>query len=283
MRSFLAITLALAAVSGPAAAQTQTRESTPFVIQAGITAGPAIGEVATAPRGQALIVQAARSIRAARLLADTPSLSGFGKVKTFPAGSPMFGIHTATGWAYCAVAETTASWWSGDEFVCYEDADADGRFETAMHSGAPFLGVPLFVFETGRKQPLPTPAPYSAEPTEAGPSVDYVVTASARRLPQPGGGTPAPESDGMAITLQGGFRQGVNASPVPIGGWSETAVIRNGAPTRITLMGAEFEILGVDADGTVRFRVISETPAQVRRITMGLTSTTQYVPIFIPG
>ena len=262
-----------------ASAQTQRRESTPFIIHDAITAGPGIGVEATAPRGQALIVQHATSIRAARLDADTPSLAGFRKTKTFAAGSSMFGVYSATGWAYCAVAETTAAWWAGDEFVCYEDADNDGQFETAMHSGAPFLGVPLFVFQLGRKQPLPQPAPYTILAPEDGPAVDYVITAAVQRPRTRDASLPAV----TAVTLKGGFRQDINSVPTSIGGWSQSAQFEPGKTALINLMGAEIEILDVSEDNTIRFQVLKPTPAQVQRITMGVTTRTTVVPIFIPG
>ena len=262
-----------------ASAQTQRRESTPFIIHDAITAGPGIGVEATAPRGQALIVQHATSIRAARLDADTPSLAGFRKTKTFAAGSSMFGVYSATGWAYCAVAETTAAWWAGDEFVCSEDADNDGQFETAMHSGAPFLGVPLFVFQLGRKQPLPQPAPYTILAPEDGPAVDYVITAAVQRPRTRDASLPAV----TAVTLKGGFRQDINSVPTSIGGWSQSAHFEPGKTALINLMGAEIEILDVSEDNTIRFRVLKPTPAQVQRITMGVTTRTTVVLIFIPG
>lgn len=260
------------------AAQGQTRQSTPFVIHGAISAGPAVGVEATAPPGQALIVQRATSIRAARLDADTPSLAGFRKTKVFAAGSPMFGVYSTTGWAYCAVAETTAAWWAGDEFVCYEDADKDGRFETAMHSGSPFLGVPLFVFQLGRKQALPDPAPYTIISTENGPAVDYIVTAHVQRPRIRDAAVPP-----TFVTLRGGFRQGVNSLPANIGGWSKRARITGEAPARINLMGAEIEILGVDEANVVRYRVVSPTPTQIERVTMGITTSTTIVPILVPG
>lgn len=269
----------LSLLAQPVSAQSQRRESTPFIIHGQVTAGPAIGQDASAPPGQALIVQPATSIRAARLNADTPSLAGFRKTKVFAAGTPMFGVYTVTGWAYCAVAESGATWWTGDEFVCYEDADGDGRFETAMHSGSPFLGVPLFVFQLGRKQPLPEPAPYSAIEAENGPAVDYVVTAQVQRPRSVAPNTPPV----TVVTLRGGFRQGVNSLPTMIGGWSTSTRVQHGETSRINLKGAEIDILGVEEGDIVRFRVVSAAPKQVQRITMGVTSSTTVTPIFIPG
>ncbi|MNY41237.1 hypothetical protein D3C86_1760330 [compost metagenome] len=85
------------------------------------------------------------------------------------------------------------------------------------------------------------------------------------------------------VTLRGGFRQGVNSIPARIGGWSKSARLKDGEPSRISLMGAEIEILGVDEGNVVRYRVLSATPTQVERVTMGITTRTTMVPIFIPG
>lgn len=281
-KSTAAVAFTAAIVAGGVAdAQigTRSRQSTPFIIHAPSPADVAPAEERVASRGQPLLVQRTTSIRAARLGADTPSLSGFRKTKVFTADTPMFGIYADNGWAYCAVAETTATWWAGDEFVCYEDADADGAFETAMHSGAPFLGVPLFVFELGRRQALPAPAPYRLVDEDQGPVVDFVITPrvnrhSNRRTPE------VPPV--VTVTLQGGFRKGPDNSPATIGGWARTVRIDEGKTAEVEIMGAKFEILGVGADDSVRYRVLETAPDSLHRITMGVTTTTTYTPIFIP-
>lgn len=271
-------------------AQTQTSVSTPFIIHAGVTHGPAVGEEATVQRGKPMLTQRATSIRAARLEAETPSLAGFRKMKSFAAGTPMFGVYSLTGWVYCAVAETTASWWAGDEFVCYEDIDGDGRFESAMLSGAPFLGVPLFVFELGERRALAEPAPYTVISGAEGPSVEFalVATVQTRRLP----GMLAEAPPVTMVTVKGGFRASADPGGVgraadppttPIAGWADTVVLGPERPNRIHVLGAELEILGLGEDNAVRYRVISSAPAQVERIAMSVTRSTTYTPIFIPG
>lgn len=270
----------LLAGGGVAHAQTRSevRDTTPFIIHDRVTAGPDIGVEAVAAPGQPLLVQSATSIRAARLDADTPSLAGFRKTKVFTAGTAMFGVYSDTGgWAYCAVAETSAAWWAGDEFVCYEDLDGDGRFESAMHSGAPFMGVPLFVFELGYRQTLPEPAPYSIAAGGEGPAVDLVLMPRVQRRSAPDG---APL---VIVTVSGGFRKEAGTPPTLIPGWSGAAPVRSGETARIKVIGAEIEILGVGDDGSVRYRLLSIVPAQVKRVGMGVTRTTTYTPIFIPG
>lgn len=285
-----ALILTLGGGAQSSIAQTRTQASTPFVIHGGITQGPALGEEAVAARGKPLLVQRATSVRAARLEAEAPSLAGFKKVKVFPAGTTMFGVHSLTGWVYCAIAETTASWWAGDESVCYEDADGDGRFETAMLSGAPFMGVPLFVFELGERQALTTPAPYSIIPGDQGPAVDFALVAAVRTQRLPGA---APDVAPItAVTVRGGFRAsadpggvGRSAEPpvTPITGWADTVVIGPGRPNRVSILGAEVEILGLGENDTVRYRVLSSAPAQVERVAMSVVQSTTYTPIFIPG
>lgn len=281
------LVLGLWATPHSAGAQTRTQASTPFIIHAGMTQGPAPGEEAVARRGQPLLIQRATSIRAARLEAEAPSLAGFRKVKSFPAGTPMFGVHSLTGWVYCAVAETTASWWSGDESVCYEDADGDGRFETAMLSGAPFMGVPLFVFELGERQALAEPTPYTVIPGAEGPSVEFALVASSRTHRFPGAVNPV-----VTVTVAGGFRasadpggvgRGADPPTTPIAGWVDTVTLGPDQPNRVHVLGAELEILGAGADGTIRYRVIASAPAQVERVAMSVRRSTTYTPIFIPG
>lgn len=287
----MATTLVLGLWAAPQAtvAQSRTQASTPFIIHAGMTRGPALGDEAVAQRGQPLLIQRATSIRAARLEAETPSLAGFQKAKSFPAGTPMFGVHSLTGWVYCAVAETTASWWAGDESVCYEDADGDGRFETAMLSGAAFMGVPLFVFELGERQAMAEPAPYAVIPGGEGPSVEFALVASSREHRLPGAADLPPI---VTVTVTGGFRAsadpgGVGRDPnrptTPIAGWADTVVLGPGRANRVRVLGAELEILGLGENNTVRYRVISPAPAQVERVAMSIVRSTTYTPIFIPG
>lgn len=260
--------------------QSELRDTTPFIIHDRVTTGPEVGVDAVAAPGEPLLVQSATSIRAARLSADTPSLAGFRKTKVFTAGTAMFGVYSDTGWAYCAVAETSAAWWAGDEFVCYEDLDADGRFESAMLSGAPFMGVPLFVFELGFRQTLPEPAPYTIAAGTEGPPVDVVLMPRVQRRTPPGQSSGAPLT---IVTVAGGFRKGSGTPPTLVPGWTDAAPIKAGETARLEVMGAEIEILEVGDDGSVRYRILSPIPTQVKRVAMGLTRTTTYTPIFIPG
>ncbi len=292
-RSWVAVAtlvIGLCAGSHSAGAQTQTQSSTPFIIHGGMTQGPAAGEDAVVRRGKPMLIQPVTSIRAARLDVETPSLAGFRKAKSFAAGTRMFGVHSLTGWVYCAVAETTASWWAGDESVCYEDADGDGRFETAMLSGAPFMGVPLFVFELGERQALAEPAAYSVIPGAEGPSVEFALVASSRTQRLPGAG--ADVAPLVLVTVSGGFRAsadpgglGRDTDPptTPIGGWSDTIVLDPDKPNRVHVLGAELEILGLGEDNTVRYRVIRSAPAQIKRVAMSVVRSSTYTPIFIPG
>jgi hypothetical protein len=109
--------------------------------------------------------------------------------------------------------------------------------------------------------------------------VDYVITAAVQRPRTRDASLPAV----TAVTLKGGFRQDINSVPTSIGGWSQSAQFEPGKTALINLMGAEIEILDVSEDNTIRFRVLKPTPAQVQRITMGVTTRTTVVPIFIPG
>lgn len=269
---YLAAASAAFVVAGQAAAQTRTVESSPFVIHE-IAADPT---VRNAKKGEPLLVQPVTASRAARLEVDAPTLFK-SKTQSFAAGTAMFGSYDeATGrWLWCAVAESKAKWWAGDEFACYEDLDADGRFDTVRPSGAPFLGVPLFVFSPGAAKPLPTPVPYSRIDFANGPKTEYALSWRADR-PRAKADQPAPKVEAIAVTPA----MGPNASPI---GSAATVKLDGQETGRVFFRGAEIEILGFEPDGSVRYRVLKGLPRQVGRVTMTMTTSYTTVPIYIPG
>jgi len=270
----LAAGLVLLAAAGAAHAQSSvvTRPSTPFMIYP----VPADDSEKVAARGEPLLIQSASAIRAARLDAEAAAESaGWFKEKSFPAGTLMFGAYTGTRWSYCAVAETRQRFWSSDQFICYIDEDDDGRFDAAIDSGAPFQGVALLVFNSGLPRPLATPVPYSRLDMAEGPKVEYVIgftidrPRTSRRNPEV---RPATH-----ITPFPAFRAG-DGSLVPLSGLGTGRLpLENGQTAHIKLMGAEIEILGVNDDNSVRYRVMQTMPRQIDQILMRLTTTTTWV------
>src|SRR5690606_24207980 len=60
-----------------------------------------------------------------------------------------------------------------DSLTCYQDTDDDGRLDIARPSGAPFLGVPFFIFaQNTEERRLQTPAGYTRIPYADGPAVE---------------------------------------------------------------------------------------------------------------
>lgn len=270
----VAVAAALAAGSAQAQSSTRTIESTPFVVHA---VAADVTERVAKP-GEPLLVHPATSVRAARLTAEAPTTSGYKKVKSFPAGTAMFGAHAPGGWVYCAVAASTARWWAGDEFACYEDADEDGRFESVRLSGEPFMRVPLFVFQLGAAKALPTPVPYERVPYAEGPRIDYALSFKVDR-PRGKRGEPPPAATSIRLTAQVG-QPGAYAS---IGDGIAGARLTAGQTATLQYGGAKIDILGVEADGSVRYRVTQGMPTHIERVVMGVTTTTTYTPIFVPG
>ncbi|KSB88930.1 hypothetical protein AS593_21345 [Caulobacter vibrioides] len=264
-----ALVAALAA-GGPAAAQTRTK-SAGYVVLA--KAAPT-GEL-TAKRGEPLLVQQAVAPRAARLTAETPSPFGFGKVKSFPAGAKMFGVPSGDGFAYCAVAASTARWWAGDEFACFEDLDSDGDFDQVRPSGSPFMNVPLFVFSLGAPKPLAAPAPYERLPYAEGPAVEYGLTWSSLKQ---GGKNGEPVWN--IVSIQPAFASGLGFQPIRNGGSAKR--LNDGETVELAVKGSKVTVLGLTPEGDLRYRVDEPLPAQVDRISMAITTTTTYTPIFIP-
>lgn len=272
-----AIAAGMLAVAGPALSQ--SRPSTPFVINP-VQIDPA-AEM-TARENQPLLTQPTTSIRSARLDGEAVAeAAGWFKDKSFPAGTLMFGAYIDTGWSYCATAVSRQSWWNGDQFICYVDNDNDGRFDTAMDSGAPFNGVPLMVFSQAAQHSLPAPVPYSVIPAEDGPSINYAITfeierprrsgADRRRRPD---APPLPASHIKPIV---GFRLD-NGQMVTLSGAGLAQRIRlvGGQTATIRFKGAEIEILGVNDDDSVRYRVVRSMPRQVDQITLTVITTTYY-------
>lgn len=273
----LAAALAGALVAGgPAAAQTRTRSASYVVLPKAPAAQAATPAVElTAKRGEPLLVQQAVATRAARLTVETPSPFGFGKVKSFPAGAKMFGVPSGDGFAYCAVAASTARWWAGDEFACFEDVDSDGDFDQVRASGSPFMSVPLFVFQLGAPKPLAAPAPYERLPYAEGPAVEYGLTWNSVKR-----GGKNDEPVWHAVGVQPAFSSGLGFQSIRNGGSARK--VEGDKPVQFEVRGAKVTVLGLTPEGDLRYRVDEPMPTQVDRITMSITTTTTYTPIFIP-
>lgn len=245
--------IAFATACGAASAQTyQSLPSTPLLIKA-IEAPK--GEQRAAP-GVAMLSQPIASLRAARLDAATPVGAGFSKL---PAGSILSGVQAPDGWAYCAVAQGS-TWFVADSLACFQDTDGDGAFDIVRPSGRPFRDVPILVFQLGPPTRLPAPVAWS-ELTDTTPAaIDYVLSWRDDRK----GGVVIDTSLRMA-------GRAVIIDSLP------PRVVREAEATPVELRGARLDLLGRAADGSLRYRVLEATPAQIERITMTVTISPTYV------
>lgn len=266
----MAVGLVALGVAGQGQAQNRTRETAPILIHGTPQEPIVLGEERVAARGKPLLTLPATTLRAVRLDEQTPTVSGFSAMNSLPEGQTLFGIYTPTGWAYCAMGESSRRFLV-DQLVCFEDKDKDGRFETVMAAGRPFLGVPFFVFQTYRAQPLAVSVPYSRIDVLEGPTMSYALTTMRwTRRGQP-----------PSIAIQAGYLPDPDKAMVPIRGMAYHREIVQGGVTQLKLGGVEIDILNVDEDGSVRYRVMALPPTSLQRSSMSITTTS--TPIFIPG
>lgn len=271
MRTLLAGALvALIACAGGAHAQTVSVDSTPVVIHAGAPSEGVITE-----RTQIVSRQRVTTVRAAVLdeAAARPAANGRQR-EGFPAGEALFGIYDGhDAWAYCALRE---SFWTGDALTCYQDTDADGRFDVAKPSGAPFLGIPFFILtQNAEARTLSTPAAFHRVPYAQGPSIEaglQLVLVEARGRRQ------------ASATVSFGYI--VNAGRfIPVRGNSATHTFgQDAAAVVLSVADARVELSGAPVRGQLRYRVVEPIPAHIERVTMQQITTTgyTYVPIYIP-
>jgi hypothetical protein len=260
-----ALLAALAAVGGPAAAQTRTQSASYVILPTTAPEG-----VQVAKKGEPLLVQQAVAPRAARLTAQATLGSGK-KATVFPAGAKMFGVPSQGGFAYCAVSEGKR-WWSSATFSCFEDIDADGDFDQVRPSGSPFMNVALFVFTLGAPKPLETSVAYERTPYAEGPSVDFGLIWNAQ-APRAKEGEPVKPG---TVTVQPAFESPLGFQAIRNGG-ATRPLQGEDKPASITVRGSRIEVLGLTPEGDLRYRVVEAIPAQVDRVTLSITTTTTYV------
>ena len=265
--------VATAAMAQPAAAQTTVRTELHMV------AAPSempVGETLTAAKGEPVLVSYAQSPRAVRLDADVvvgKLVSG----NTLKAGDILFGRYDDGQWTYCAIDRLD----SGGELVseaivgiftaglslldgparyveCLHDADGDGVFDSAW-TGGETQTENAFLAYTLARQSISGPTPYTRIDYKDGPAMPVRVDWSKRR-----------KSGSIVFTVNiGDLDMHTKTVPVPApGGDSQT----------VTILGAELEILGYDADAqTLRYRVNDNTARQYILVPASLTTTTTYV------
>ena len=274
LRSAAALcTIAIAATAQTAAAQTTVRTELHMI------AAPSevpVGETLTAAKGEPVLVTFAQSPRAVRLDADVV-VGKLASGNTLKAGDVLFGRYDDGQWTYCAIDRLDG----GGEFVneaivgiftgglslldgparyveCLHDADGDGVFDSAW-TGGETQTENAFLAYTLTRQSISGPTPYSRIDYTDGPAMVVRVDWSKRR-----------KSGSIAFTVDiGDLDLQTKTVPVPApGGDSQT----------LSILGAELEILGYDADAeTLSFRVNDNTARQYLLVPASLTTTTTYV------
>lgn len=272
-KSLLALLCAALGLFGVAHAQATVVNSTPVVVHGALESPP---EGVVERRMHIVARQRATTNRAVVIDAPIARPSSAGRQNDgFPAGERLFGVYDGfDSWAYCALRQ---SMW-GDSLVCYADADADGRFETAKPSGAPFLGIPFFIWTQREARALANPVAYRALPYGEGPAIQAGLRVDLQESRTRRGQT-TPASAGLDF----GFI--VDDRFVPVSGASSRMDLSGAGPWTLRSHGAEVELSGAPTRNQLRYRIVTPMPAQIQRVEMSrtVTTTTTYVPIFIPN
>jgi hypothetical protein len=254
--------------SQSASAQSTVQKSTTtFVIQ---PATAPVGEQIARP-GEAILRQQITSTRAAKLDEEAPTTLGLAQVKTFAAGTPMFGVQVPDGWIYCAVSQSGAGWLFSDAFACYQDTNDDGKFDVVRPSGFPFDGVPLFVFQPGPPKPLPKPIAYSTLPYRDGPRVDFGIVWRPFG-PKAERGEPPQRPHGITYNVAALLEKNKQSNLSTL----KNLDLPEGKQQVIRQDGAVITLLGFTPEGYLRYRVDRTMPAQVQPMLMTLTTSTYY-------
>ncbi len=258
-RILTALAVLLATPFFLATAQTTIVDGAPVVIHP----GAAGAEGVVTDDNQILVRQRVTAPRAAVLEEQAGRPSGSGRDRAgFEAGEKLFGLYDGDdAWVYCA----TRGGFFGDWLTCYRDSDRDGRFESAAPSGAPFLGVPFFIFAQRESQPLAAPAAYRLIPFTEGPAIEAGVRVQF---------TPARTRRGVTepanIALAFGYI--VENRFVPISGAGGGAIAYEGeGPVIAESRGARIEFSGPLALGALRYRVLEPMKSQLDRVQMTQT------------
>jgi hypothetical protein len=222
-------------------------------------------EVQVARRGQELLSQPVHSLRAVRLDEDVTLrgriVNGFVRHE-FKQGTALFAAHDGTDAVFCA--PTSYNDFSGGDFYCFADPDAHGSFDHFGHGVVEIPGVQLVGFLENREvkgfvvvdsKPLAHPVHYSAIPADEGPGT---LLRFRWRVTKPS----VPASNPAAFTVEVWTEIGGEAAP------AVTATSGPDGVAHVDCDGARFAILGVEADGSLRYRIEAPTPHKEEKVLM---------------
>jgi hypothetical protein len=216
-----------------------------------------------AKRGQELLSQTAHVARAARLDEDISVrgriVNGFAR-KDLKQGAALFAAHDGSDAVFCAPVNYNS--FSGGDFYCFSDSDGDGAFDRVGHGVVDIAGSPQLagILENGEvtsfvivdDKALPHPVRYTAIAAEEGPKT---LVRFRWKLTTARGG-PGPTSYSVQVWSEIGGQAGPMVSAIP----------DSGGVGHVECDGARFTILGVEADGSLRYRIEAPMPAKDQKV-----------------
>lgn len=243
-------------------APTSPPQASPVVVESPATWSQ---EVQVARRGEALLSQPVHSARAVRLDEDVTLrgriVNGFAR-REFKQGVTLFAAHDGSDAVFCA--PTSYNGFSGGDFYCFADSDGDGSFDGFGHGVVEIPGTQLVGFLEDHEvkgfvvvdsKSLPHPVRYTAIPAGEGPKT---LLRFRWRVVKPR----AAAADPAAFTVEVWSEIGGEASPAVT-----TAPGPDGV-AHVDCDGARFTILGVEADGSLRYRVDAPSPEKSEKVFM---------------
>ncbi|WP_372782387.1 hypothetical protein [Phenylobacterium sp.] len=223
-------------------------------------------DVQVAKPRQELLSQTAHVTRAARLDEDISLrgrlANGFAK-KNLKQGQALFAAHDGSDAVFCA--PTSYNSWSGGDFYCLYDTDGDGAFDRMGHGVVDIPGAPQLagILEDGEvrgfvvvdDKALPHPVKYTPIPAEEGPKTLVRFLWKATTSPATAS---APASYSVQVWSEIGGQAGRPVSAIPDADGTG----------HVEYDGARFAILGLQADGSLRYRIEAPMPAKDQKVTL---------------
>jgi hypothetical protein len=254
--------VAMALAGAPPPSVPTPPEASPVVVES-----PAIWnrDTQVARRGEPLLSQSVHSPRAVRLEEDVTLrgriVNGFAR-RVFKQGTTLFAAHAGSDAVFCA--PTSYNSFSGGDFYCFADLDGRGAFDSFGHGVVEIPGRQLVGFLENSEvkgfvivdsKPLQHAVRYTAISGEEGPK----TTLRFRwRLIKPRAAVPDPAAFSVEVWSEVG---GEAAPPV-------TAASGPDGVAHVDCGGARFAILGVEADGSLRYRIEAPMPRQEQTVVM---------------
>ena len=225
------------------------------------------GEVVARQWRDPLLTAMLHSEAAARLEQAVVVDNGWGRKRTLPAGTLLFAATKGPAPYFCPVGSAKGALMWGVYYSCLRDEAGTGAF-TTVQTGQKIVGstvligmldngtVDEFAF-TKKEVPLPTPVRYTRLDGKDGPSVTVrllwqVKPAKADK--------PAEFVVWTSTSMPGAPNYNADGPP-------QRVELDAGLTGRLAYAGANFAILGVGADGSLRYRVegqFAPTPIPMR-------------------